>query len=113
MIQSDVMKLQYSFVYLPDPGPNPDSLESQTPNIGQVLNKNADPTLYKQIRHLDNSLDIHSFIHLFIYLTSVRKIIYRKLQLYFLINNDIQNLKTKLWNKGKLIQPRPQQIYSL
>ena len=23
------------------------------------------------------------------------------------------NLKTKVWNKGKLVQPRPQQIFSL
>ena len=32
-------------------------------------------------------LFIHSLIHSFIYLTSVRKIIRRKLQIYFVINN--------------------------
>ena len=35
-------------------------------------------------------LFIHSFIYSFIYLTSVKKIICRKLQLYFLINNDLK-----------------------
>ena len=33
---------------------------------------------------------IHSFIHSFIYLLSVRKIIWRKLQVYFLINTDLK-----------------------